>query len=226
MAHPEPPLGEQPIDEWDPRFAPSGDASAADADRRLVRSAGPGPSPEDPQVRRIRVALPLVFFAALGVVTLVFFQGLQPGIQYEVLGRESAVRAAVTERPKRVCLNDNNPCAWMTIVGDRLVAFNTNGALPQEYGRDGIGWCPSSGWFGANATGSRFDQQGRVAGGPAPRGLDRFEVSVHSGMVRVDFTALTTGLQRGQVPDVRPPEGPDCNPIPFDREADLTLPGD
>ena len=172
------------------------------------------------------MALPIVFFAALLVIGAVFFQGLQPGIQYEVLGRESAVRAAVAERPKRVCLNDNNPCAWITTVGDRLVAFNTNGPLPQDFGRDGVGWCPTSSWFGANATGSQFDQQGRVAGGPSPRGLDRFGVSVHDGLVRVDFTVLTTGLQRGQVRGITPPQGPHCDPIPFDREADLTLPGE
>ena len=167
-----------------------------------------------------------MFFAALAVIAAIFFQGLQPGIQYEVLGRESSVRAAVADRPKRVCLNDNNPCAWVTLVDDELVAFNTNGPLPQEFGRDGIGWCPSSGWFGANATGSRYDQQGRAAGGPAPRGLDRFGVSVHDDLVRVDFTALTTGPQRGQVGEVTPATGADCDPIPFDRDADLTTPGD
>lgn len=226
MTDREPPSDEQPVDGWDPRFAADTAPNGEDGGRRLVRSRGPGPSPEDPQVRRIRIALPLVFFSAMAVVAAIFFQGLQPGVQYEVLGPEAAVRAAVEPRPKRVCLNDNNPCAWITIVDERIVAFNTNGALPQEYGRDGIGWCPTSGWFGANATGSRFDQQGRVAGGPAPRGLDRFEVSVHDGLVRVDFTALTTGLQRGQVREVTPPEGAACDPIPFDRDADLTITGE
>ena len=225
MTDREPPPGEQPLDGWDPRFSPPTAPGEPDTERRLVRSRGPGPSREDPQVRRIRIAVPLVFFAAVAVVGAVFFQGLQPGVQYEILGPEAAVRAAVAERPKRVCLNDNNPCAWITVVEDRLVAFNTNGALPQEYGRDGIAWCPTSGWFGANATGSQFDQAGRVAGGPAPRGLDRFGLDVHDGIVRVDFTHLTTGLQRGQVGEVTPPEGAHCAPIPFDREADLTIPG-
>lgn len=220
----DPSADEQPLDEWDPRFAATERGATGDADRRLVRSRGPGVSPEDPQVRRIRVALPLVFFSAVAVVAAIFFQGLQPGVQYEVLGREAAVRAAVAARPKRVCLNDNNPCAWITTVDGRLVAFNTNGPLPQDFGRDGVGWCPSSGWFGTNATDSRFDQRGRVADGPSPRGLDRFGVSVHEGLVRVDFTELTTGLQRGQVGEVTAPKGPDCVPMPFDREADLTIP--
>jgi hypothetical protein len=223
VPHLEPGPDEQPLDAWDPRFAGDSGPGGQQRDRRLVRSRGPGPSHEDPQVRRIRLALPLVFFTALGVIAVIFFQGLQPGEQHEVLGREASVRAAVADRPRRVCLNDNNPCAWVTLVGDRLVAFNTNGPLPQEYGRDGIGWCPSSAWFGANATGSRFDQQGRVAGGPAPRGLDRFEVSVRAGEIVVDFTQLTSGLQRDQVRQITPPAGQDCSQIPFDRAADLTI---
>ena len=216
---------DRPLDPWDPRFLPAEAAGAQPPDqRRLVRSRGPGPDPEDPQVRRIRVALPLVFAAALVVIALVFFNGLRPGPQFEMIGEPSAVRAAIEQRPKRVCLNDNNPCAWLTLIGAEIVAFNTNGPLPQEYGRDGIGWCATSGWFGANATGSRFDQQGRVAGGPAPRGLDRFEVSERDAQVVVDFTALTAGVQREQVDDVTPPDGPHCDPIPFDRDADLVLP--
>ena len=213
-----------PLDGWDPRFESA--AGTQSPSRQLVRSRGPGPSPEDPQVRRLRVALPLVFFAAVAVVVAVFFAGLRPGRQYETVGAEPAVAARVSERPKRVCLNGNNPCAWLALVDGRLVAFNTNGPLPQEYGRDGIGWCPSSGWFGANATGSRFDQQGRVVKGPAPRSLDRFRVEVRGGQVRVHFTELTAGVQAEQVRATTAPTGPDCSTIPFDRNADLQLQGD
>ena len=173
-------------------------------------------------MRILRIALPLLFAAGIGVVALVFFTGLRPGPQTTVLGRESAVRSAVEDRPRRVCFNDNNPCAWITVVRERLVAFNTNGPLPQEYGRAGIGWCPSSGWFGANATGSRFDQDGTIARGPAPRGLDRFAVTVDQlGRVVVDFAQLTAGVQADQVREVREPVGPHCETIPFDRDADL-----
>ena len=225
MSADEPPNSEiPPQDPYDPRFERDGAAEGAPAPpRQLVRSRGPGPSPEDPHVRRLRVALPVVFFAAVAVIVAVFFAGLRPGRQYEVVGREAEVVQAVAERPKRVCLNDNNPCAWLTVVDGRLFAFNTNGPLPQEYGRDGVGWCASSGWFGANATGSRFDQQGRVVRGPAPRGLDRFGLAVRDGEIIVDFTELTAGVQAEQVRATTPAQGPDCTTIPFDRNADLQL---
>lgn len=215
-----------PLDHADPRFGSEPPAPGAPPSRRLVPSRGPGPDPENPQVRRLRIALPVLFFATVAVIVAVFAAGLRPGRQYEVAGDEAAVLAAVEQRPKRLCLNGNNPCAWLTVLDGEVVAFNTSGPLPQEYGRDGVGWCPSSGWFGANATGSRFDQRGRVVQGPAPRSLDRFRVEVRAGEVIVDFTALTSGLQAEQVRDVTPAVGPDCTTLPFDREADLAPAGD
>ena len=214
-----------PLDRWDPRFGESSSREAA-SPRRLVQTAHPLPDPDDPHIRRVRIGMPLVFFGAIAVVIAVFSIGLRPGRQFEVLGRESAVTEAVRERPKRVCLNDNNPCAWVTLVDDRLMALNTSGPLPQEYGPDGVRWCPSSGWFGANATGSRFDQAGRLVQGPAPRGLDRYTLNTRAGEVVIDFTKLTTGLQADQVRDVTPARGPDCATIPFDRDADLVVPGE
>lgn len=214
----------EPLDAADPRFTAAPPRGASPSQRRLVPSRGPGPDPEDPLVRRLRVALPAVFFTAVAVIGLVFFFSLQPGDQSEDVGGIDAVRSAVTQRPHRVCLNGNNPCAWLTLVDGEVVAFNTSGPLPQEYGRDGVRWCPTSGWFGANATGSRFDQRGQVARGPAPRGLDRFGIHVEDGRVVVDFTELTAGVQRGQVVDLTPPAGPECDTIPFDRDADLVLP--
>lgn len=177
-------------------------------------------------MRVLRVALPLVAAAGLAAVAFVFFVGLRPGPQETVVGPEPVVRAAVAARPRRVCFNGNNPCAWVTTVGDRLVAFNTNGPLPQEYGRSGVAWCPSSGWFGANATGSRFDQQGRLVRGPAPRGLDRFAVRVDErGRVVVDFRQLTAGRREFETTETTPAAGPDCATIPFDRRADLDVGG-
>jgi hypothetical protein len=176
-------------------------------------------------VRVLRFALPALFFAGIVVVGAVFFSGLRPGPQSQAIGTEEAVRRAVADRPRRVCFNDNNPCAWLTVVDGELVAFNTNGPLPQEFGRAGVGWCPSSQWFGANGTGSRFDQAGRVARGPAPRGLDRFALRADAaGVLRIDFTELTTGVLAELTDTVTPPAGPHCDTIPFDRDADLPQP--
>lgn len=212
-----------PLDAADPRFAGSG-AGAPPPRRRLVRSQGPGPSHLDPRVRVLRAAIPLVFVAGVVVVAAVFWRGLAPSSGLHIVGDEAAVRAAVAERPHRVCLGDALPCAWLTVVEGRLLAFNTAGPLREEYGRSGVTWCPSSGCFGSNALGSRFDQAGALVRGPAPRGLDRYDLDVDDGgRVVVNFASLTTGLQRARVDAVRPPQGPDCDEIPFDRDADLRL---
>ncbi|MDP9405524.1 MAG: hypothetical protein M3O86_02830 [Actinomycetota bacterium] len=214
-----------PLDASDPRFVGAAPEQPPPATtRRLERSRGPGVGPEDPRVRLVRLVLPIVALAGVGVVVAVFFAGLDPGPQQRVIGSEPAVRAAVAQRPKRVCFNDNNPCAWLTVVDDDLVAFNTNGPLPQEYGRSGVSWCPSSRWYGANATGSRFDDHGRLVRGPAPRGLDRFGVrTTPEGLVVVDFQQLTAGPQAALTKETTPAAGPDCEVIPFDRQADLDL---
>ena len=216
-----PPAAPDPIDPHDPRFSPAS-APAREPDRRLVPSRGPLPDVDNPRIRIIRIALPVLFFAGLGVVVFVFFAGLRADPQAQAIGPENLVRAAVAERPRRVCFNGNNPCAWITVIDSRLTAFNTNGPLPQEYGRAGVGWCPTSGWFGANATGSRWDQRGQVAARPAPRGLDRFALRVDdAGIVHISFTELTTGIQAALAPPPEPPAGPHCDTIPFDRDADL-----
>ena len=214
-----------PLDAADPRFAgPAPAEVAVPRPRRLVRSHGPGAQPAHPLENVLRIGLPLVFVAGLATVAAVFFLGLRPGAQVTVVGPPDQVRAAVAERPHRVCFNGNNPCAWLTVVGDRLYAFNTNGPLPQEYGRAGIAWCPTSGYFGANATGSRFDQQGRLVRGPAPRGLDRFAlVTDAQGRLVVDWRQLNAGRRDFDTTEVSPPDGPDCATIPFDRDADLVL---
>lgn len=196
-----------------------------DHPRALVPSQGPGVSPMDPRARVLRVAVPAVFFAGLAAVVAVFFSGLDPGTSKLRLGNVDAVHAAVADRPRRACFNHNNPCAWIASVNGRLYAFSTNGPLPQEFGRQGVGWCPSSGGYGANATGSRWDAAGNVVEGPARRGLDRFALIVRRDEVlEIDFASLSAGLPDWQVRERIPPTGQDCDPMPFDREPELDLP--
>jgi hypothetical protein len=216
--------GDDRIDAVDPRF---GDAPVdRDGPRRsLVPSRGPGPDHDDPRVRTLRVAVPLLALAGVAVVVAVFLSGLSPGDPDVVVGPVADVVAAVEARPYRYCFNGANPCAWLTVVDGEVVAFNTNGPLAEEYGRLGVAWCPTSGYFGANATGSVWDQGGRIVEGPAPRSLDRFTTTVDAaGDLVIDFASLNAGLADWQVDgDVRPPDGPPCDEIPFDRDPDLDL---
>ncbi len=215
-----------PLDGGDPRFAGTPGSGGGERPRRLVASKGPGVSPEAPAVRVLRVLIPLVFAGVVAGIVAVFALGLGPSDGRELVGPVAAVRAAVAERPHRVCLRGAQPCAWLTLVDGELLALQTSGPLPEETGRLGVAWCPSSGRYGSNVSGSRFDALGNVVTGPAPRGLDRVRVVTDpQGMVSLDFLSLTTGLQVGQAPAPVPPEGPDCPEIPFDRDADLDLDG-
>lgn len=210
-------LHEQPLDADDPRFSGSrSDAGSPARARRLVKSQGPGPSPFDRRVRILRVAVPLLFAAGLAVVATVFVVGLDPSPTRTVnLGNEAAVRATVGERPHRVCLDAGQPCAWIDEVGGDLLALSAAGPVRDELGRAGIGWCPSSGYYGSNNTGSRYDPRGRLVEGPAKRGLDRYRIVVRDGQVVVDFTDLRAGKQAHHTTETLPADGPDCERIPF-----------
>lgn len=224
--HPTPDESEDfalPVDAADPRFAGSEEARR-DHPRSLVRSTGPGLAPQSRAAHRLRIAVPVLAIAGLAVVVAIFFRGLDPGETAEVVGPVADVRAAVAERPGRVCLGEQQPCAWLTAIDGELLALTTSGPIRDEYGRMGVSWCPSSGYFGANSTGSRYDPAGRVVRGPAPRSLDRYDVRERDGQVAIEFRSLTTGLQAARVDQVIPPAGEHCEEIEFDREADLALP--
>ena len=74
-----------------------------------------------------------------------------------------------------------------------------------------VPWCGSSKWFECPCHGSRYNRWGEYQFGPAPRGLDRFKLTVEDGRVIVDTSTVITGPSRqgGILP--QPPEGPHCN---------------
>jgi cytochrome b6-f complex iron-sulfur subunit len=74
-----------------------------------------------------------------------------------------------------------------------------------------VPWCESSKWFECPCHGSRYNRWGEYQFGPAPRGLDRFAVSVEGGRVFVDTSKVVTGPSRGAGSLQQPPEGPHCN---------------
>lgn len=214
----------EPVDAADPRFAGADEMPVPPRPRVLVESRGPGASEMDPAVRVLRVAIPAVFVLALVAITAVFAIGLDPGDPSVVLGAGQVVEAVAAERPRRVCHPDGQPCAWLTVVEGELLALSADGPLGEESGRSGVGWCPASGFYGSDVSGSRFDPRGHVVRGPAPRSLDRYRLQRDAaGTVTLDFAALTTGRQVGQVGETLPPTGPDCPTIPFDRALELPV---
>ena len=73
-----------------------------------------------------------------------------------------------------------------------------------------VPYCESSGRFECGCHGSVFDLGGEWIQGPAPRGMDRFEVSVEGDALYVDTAKLTEGPAHGANTFLTPPKGPSC----------------
>ena len=74
-----------------------------------------------------------------------------------------------------------------------------------------VPFCESSHWFECPCHGSRYNNWGEYQFGPAPRGLDRFPVTVEEGQVVVDTGNVQTGPSRQTNVLKQAPEGPHCN---------------
>src|SRR5947209_4430794 len=73
-----------------------------------------------------------------------------------------------------------------------------------------VPWCASSQWFECPCHGSQYNRVGEKKGGPAPRGLDRFVVSVDGGIVTVDTKTVIQGPPIGTNTTGQEAEGPHC----------------
>ena len=73
-----------------------------------------------------------------------------------------------------------------------------------------VPWCTSSQWFECPCHGSQYNRVGEKKGGPAPRGLDRFAVTVDSGNVTVDTKTVFVGPPIGTNTTGQEAEGPHC----------------
>jgi cytochrome b6-f complex iron-sulfur subunit len=70
--------------------------------------------------------------------------------------------------------------------------------------------CKSSQWFECPCHGSQYDRVGEKKAGPAPRGMDRFGVSVSNGSVIVDTGTVFNGAPIGTNTTGQEAEGPHC----------------
>jgi cytochrome b6-f complex iron-sulfur subunit len=77
-------------------------------------------------------------------------------------------------------------------------------------------FCESSGWFECPCHGSRFNRAGEYEFGPAPRGMDRYRLTVRPQIdglpdrLAVDLDRLVTGPPRGVETIDSTPDGPHC----------------
>lgn len=70
--------------------------------------------------------------------------------------------------------------------------------------------CESSQWFECPCHGSQYNRVGEKKGGPAPRGMDRFGVTVTAGIVSVDTSNPFQGPPIGTNTTGQEAEGPHC----------------
>jgi cytochrome b6-f complex iron-sulfur subunit len=73
-----------------------------------------------------------------------------------------------------------------------------------------VPWCQTSQWFECPCHGSKYNKVGEKVGGPAPRGLDRFVLTVSGGNIVVDTGNLVLGPPIGTNTIDQSPEGPLC----------------
>jgi cytochrome b6-f complex iron-sulfur subunit len=73
-----------------------------------------------------------------------------------------------------------------------------------------VPWCQSSQWFECPCHGSKYNAVGEKRDGPAPRGLDRFTVTIDGGNVVIDTSVIVTGPPIGTNTTKQGQEGPSC----------------
>jgi cytochrome b6-f complex iron-sulfur subunit len=73
-----------------------------------------------------------------------------------------------------------------------------------------VPFCGSSKWFECPCHGSKYNLAGEYQLGPAPRGMDRFKITVENGNVLVDTSQVILGPPRGADTISEPPQGPFC----------------
>ncbi len=70
--------------------------------------------------------------------------------------------------------------------------------------------CVTSQWFECPCHGSQYNQAGEKKGGPAPRGMDHFAMSVSSDILTVDTGTIIQGPPIGTNTTGQEAEGPNC----------------
>jgi cytochrome b6-f complex iron-sulfur subunit len=74
-----------------------------------------------------------------------------------------------------------------------------------------VPWCQSSQWFECPCHGSKYCRVGEQRHGPAPRGLDRFALSISGGIMTVDTSTVFVGPPIGTNTTGQGQDGPHCS---------------
>lgn len=111
------------------------------------------------------------------------------------------------------------PATATYVSAGRLFVANTGTrlfALSQKCPHLGcrVPFCESSGRFECPCHGSIYDIGGEWIEGPAPRGMDRFPLTLDrtTGTLSVNTSKVVIGPSRGAKQFLTPPKGPSCVP--------------
>jgi len=74
-----------------------------------------------------------------------------------------------------------------------------------------VPWCQSSQWFECPCHGSQYNRVGEKKGGPAPRGMDRFALTIANSQVVIDTKTVFLGPPIGTNTTGQEAEGPHCH---------------
>jgi len=73
-----------------------------------------------------------------------------------------------------------------------------------------VPWCATSQWFECPCHGSKYNRIGEKRGGPAPRGLDHFVVTVSGDKLSINTATVIIGAPIGTDTTGQGAEGPPC----------------
>ena len=198
------------------------------ANRRAGRTGEPAPKPvpvvsrRDFQ-RRALVSSVLLFSAEFGLGTIGFlWPNLRGGFGSKInAGSINDIKAFIesNRQPYYVGQGRFYVVEWSGQPGTGqanypAVGVTTNGIMPLYQKCVHLGcrvpFCQQSQWFECPCHGSKYNDAGEYQLGPAPRGLDRFTVTMEGDQVIVDTSGVILGPPRGTNTINEPPQGPFC----------------
>ena len=154
---------------------------------------------------RPAVMMPAALVAVVGLLTWILYRD-PPDSEYAARGTAGGPSLAAVLA---------NRDLWLVALSTLIFAGMQKGyvALYQKCVHLGcrVPWCFSSQWFECPCHGSQYNRVGEKKGGPAPRGLDRFAVSVNSdGTMSVNTQTVYIGPPIGTNTTGQEAEGPHC----------------
>jgi len=201
-----------------------------DADAAVTAAMLGEPAPKMPRpvsrrefFRRSLVASLLVFGAEFGGATIAFlWPNLKGGFGSVInAGKLTDVLAYIAENDQPfysgtgrfyIVPYDGHPDEDSDYAGEGVTS---EGIMPLYQRCVHLGcrvpFCQQSQWFECPCHGSKYNAAGEYKFGPAPRGMDRFKVTVtEAGDVLVDTAVVVLGPPRGADTINEPPAGPFC----------------